>query len=147
MQYTRKVLPRADRKHHIIFYGVSGYTGNLIMEYLKRQVRETDVRIAFAGRTGSKVEALRDKVLGGTRWQDCPIIEASLDNPFDVEKLVHECSVIVNVAGPFMHTGGEALVEACIEYDTDYTDVNGEIPYGARLLEVRLALPCAVALL
>ena len=44
-------------------------------------------------------------------------------------------AVVINVAGPFMLTGGEALVEACIEYDTDYVDVNGEIPYAARLLE------------
>ena len=34
-----------------------------------------------------------------------------------------------------MLTGGEALVEACIQCDTDYVDVNGEIPYTARLLE------------
>ena len=63
------------------------------------------------------------------------VIRASLDNVFDIERMVHECRVVVNVAGPFMLTGGEALVEACIEYDTDYVDVNGEIPYAARLLE------------
>ena len=39
------------------------------------------------------------------------VIQASLDNVFDIERMVHECAVVINVAGPFMLTGGEALVE------------------------------------
>eukprot|EP00958_Prasinococcus_capsulatus_P013749 scaffold1421_cov293-Prasinococcus_capsulatus_cf.AAC.3 len=34
-----------------------------------------------------------------------------------------------------MKTGGEMLVEACLAYDTDYVDVNGEIPFTHKLLE------------
>ena len=37
--YVRPKLPRADRKYHVIIYGVSGYTGRLILEYIKRHVR------------------------------------------------------------------------------------------------------------
>ena len=44
---------RADRKYKIVFYGVSGYTGSLIMEYLKRESLD-NVEIAFSGRTLSK---------------------------------------------------------------------------------------------
>lgn len=65
--------------------------------------------------------------------RDC--IAADLANPFDVETIVTSCRCIVNVAGPFMLTGGENVVEACIHYDTDYCDVSGEIPWSARLLE------------
>ena len=52
-----------------------------------------------------------------------------------MEALVSSCRVVCNIAGPFMLTGGERLVEACIHYDTDYCDVSGEIPWSAKLLE------------
>ena len=134
--YVRAKVPRADRKYHVIIYGVSGYTGRLILEYIKRHVKDEGFTFACAGRTPAKVEAVLAEVFAGhPLLGKIDVIRASLDNVFDIERMVHECRVVVNVAGPFMLTGGEALVEACIEYDTDYVDVNGEIPYAARLLE------------
>mmetsp|Transcript_291 Transcript_291/g.400 ORF Transcript_291/g.400 Transcript_291/m.400 type:complete len:559 (+) Transcript_291:81-1757(+) len=128
--------PRADRKYTIIFYGVSGYTGSMIMEYLNRECKDNiETSIAFAGRTLNKVVAMRDKVLAGTKWANIDCLTADLSNPFDVERIVSQCRVIVNIAGPFMKTGGERLVEACIHYDTDYCDVSGETPWTAMLLE------------
>ena len=134
--YLVEPKPRADRKYKIIFYGMSGYTGSLVMEYLKRECMDDVVdSIAFSGRTLRKVEAMREKVLGDTKWANVDCIKANLDNPFEVEALVANCSVICNIAGPFMLTGGERLVEACIHYDTDYCDVSGEIPWSAKLLQ------------
>ena len=78
---------------------------------------------------------MRDKVLGDTRWANADCFAADLSNPFDVEKLVSQTCVVANIAGPFMLTGGERIVEACIHYDTDYCDVSGEIPWSAKLLE------------
>jgi len=128
--------PRADRPFKVIFYGMSGYTGSLIMEFLKRECKDAVVgEVAFAGRTVSKVEAVRDRILAGTKWADTPCLKCNLDNPFDIERLVSSTRVVANIAGPFMLTGGERLVEACIHYDTDYTDVSGEVPYSAKLLE------------
>ena len=118
----------------MVFYGVSGYTGSLVMEYLKRECLD-DVSVCFAGRTLHKVIAMRDKVLAGTRWANCDCVSCDLKEPFEVEALVSSCRVVCNIAGPFMLTGGERLVEACIHYDTDYCDVSGEIPWSAKLLE------------
>ena len=119
----------------MVFYGVSGYTGSLVMEYLKRECLD-DVSVCFAGRTLHKVVAMRDKVLAGTRWASCDCVSCDLKEPFQVEALVSSCRVVCNIAGPFMLTGGERLVEACIHYDTDYCDVSGEIPWSAKLLEL-----------
>lgn len=134
-EYQAEPRPRADRQYHVVFYGVSGYTGSMIMEYLKRDCQDEDVKIAFAGRTLHKVVATRDKVLGGTKWANVDCFAADLSNAFDVERLVTSCRCVVNVAGPFMLTGGERVVEACIHYDTDYCDVSGEVPWTAKLLE------------
>lgn len=133
-EYLVEPGPRADRKYKVIFYGMSGYTGSLVMEYLKRECQD-DFDVAFSGRTLSKVEAMRDKILGGTKWANVDCIKCNLDNPFEVEAIVSQCSVIANIAGPFMLTGGERLVEACIHYDTDYCDVSGEIPWSAKIMQ------------
>ena len=60
-EYLKEAGPRADRKYKIIFYGMSGYTGSLVMEYLKRECLD-DFEVAFSGRTLKKVEAMRDKL-------------------------------------------------------------------------------------
>ena len=132
--YLVEPLPRKERKYAVVFYGVSGYTGSLVMEYLKRECLD-DVSVCFAGRTLHKVIKMRDKVLSGTRWANCDCVSCDLKEPFEVEALVSSCRVVCNIAGPFMLTGGERLVEACIHYDTDYCDVSGEIPWSAKLLE------------
>jgi len=133
-EYLVEAPPRADRKYKIIFYGVSGYTGSLVMEYIKRECLD-DFEVAFAGRTLRKVVAMRDKILGGTKWANADCLKCNMDNPFEVENLVANCCVVGNIAGPFMLTGGERLVEACIHYDTDYCDVSGEIPWSAKILQ------------
>ena len=52
--YLVEPLPRKERKYAVVFYGVSGYTGSLVMEYLKRECLD-DVNVCFAGRTLHKV--------------------------------------------------------------------------------------------
>ena len=71
----------------------------------------------------------------GTKWANADCLKCNMDNPFEVENLVANCCVVGNIAGPFMLTGGERLVEACIHYDTDYCDVSGEIPWSAKILQ------------
>merc|ERR1719203_859826 len=65
------------KKYDIVFYGVSGYTGYLMMEYLKRSSLKRNpekFNFAFAGRTVSKVAEMRDKEFQGTQYEDTPII-------------------------------------------------------------------------
>ena len=133
--YEVEIKPRADRKYAVIFYGMSGYTGGMVMEYLKRECRDEDIQVAFAGRTLKKVEAMKEKILGGTRWAQMDCLACDLRNARQVEDLVTSTRVVANLAGPFMKTGGETLVEACIHYDADYCDVSGEIPWSCTLLE------------
>ena len=99
--YLVEPLPRAERKYAVVFYGVSGYTGSLVMEYLKRECLD-EVNVCFAGRTLHKVIAMRDKVLQGTRWASCDCVSCDLKEPFEVEALVASCRVVCNIAGPFM---------------------------------------------
>jgi short subunit dehydrogenase-like uncharacterized protein len=127
------------KKYDVIFYGVSGYTGYLMMEYLKREplrTGKTKFTFAFGGRTKSKVEAMRDKEFAGTPWADTPCISAQYDDLVSVIDMVKACHVIVNVAGPYMLTEGELLVDACIYLKTDYIDISGEVPHSLKVYKL-----------
>jgi len=126
-------------RYDIVFYGVSGYTGYLMMEYLKRTSLKKNPEkysIAFAGRTVSKVIDLRDREFMGTEWEDIPVIQASYDDPVSMLDLAKSSWVIINVAGPYMLAQGEVMIDACCITGTDYCDVAGEIPWTLRTLEL-----------
>ncbi|CAJ1424531.1 unnamed protein product [Effrenium voratum] len=124
-------------RYDIVFYGVSGYTGYLMMQYLKKTalVRNKEpFTFAFAGRTANKVREMRDREFGGTDYEDTPILQASYDDVFSLMDLCRSAYVIVNVAGPYMLTQGELLLDCCCRCGTDYCDVSGEIPWSNRTL-------------
>jgi len=126
-------------RYDIVFYGVSGYTGYLMMEYLKRTSLKKNPEkysFAFAGRTVSKVVELRDREFLGTEWEDIPVIQASYDDPVSMLDLAKSSYVIINVAGPYMLAQGEVMIDACCMCGTDYCDVAGEIPWTMRTLEL-----------
>ncbi|CAE8699415.1 unnamed protein product, partial [Polarella glacialis] len=124
-------------KYDIVFYGVSGYTGYLMMEYLKRVALKRNPEpftFAFAGRTPERVRELRDREFAGTMWEDTPILQMSYDDPFSVIDLVKSARVIINVAGPYMLTQGELMIDACVSMGVHYCDISGEVPWTRRLV-------------
>jgi len=127
------------KKYDIVFYGVSGYTGYLMMQYLIRvALKRTPEQFtfAFAGRTPSKVQECRDRNFGGTQWADTPVLQMSFDDVFSVIDLAKSARVVINVAGPYMLTQGEILIDACINLGVHYCDISGEIPWTLRLLDL-----------
>jgi len=128
------------KKYDLIFYGVSGYTGYLMMQYLKRTALKKnpeEFTFAFAGRTRSKVQDMRDRNFMGTEWEDTPILEASYDDVVSVMDMCRSASVIINVAGPYMLSQGDILIDACCRLGVHYCDVSGEIPWSLRTLNAQ----------
>lgn len=127
------------KKYDIVFYGMSGYSGYLVMQYLKRNVLRRNSQaftFAFAGRTASKVAEMRDREFSGTEWADTPVIVADFEDALSVIDLVKSTRVMVNLAGPYMLTEGEVLIDACIWCKADYIDVSQEIPWSLRIKEL-----------
>jgi short subunit dehydrogenase-like uncharacterized protein len=127
------------KRYDVVLYGVSGYTGYLMMEYLKRvslKVNPEEFTMAFAGRTASKVAALRDKEFKGTRWADTPVLRATFDDIVSMADLARSARCIINVAGPYMLTEGEIMIDACCHMGTSYCDISGEIPWSLRTIEL-----------
>jgi short subunit dehydrogenase-like uncharacterized protein len=98
-----------------LLYGSYGYTGDLIA----RAAVEAGLSPTLAGRDREQVEAqaaelgLETSVFG-------------LDSSEIVERKLDDASIVLNCAGPFIHTY-EPLVEACLETGTHYLDITGEI--------------------
>jgi len=127
------------KRYDIVLYGVSGYTGYLTIEYLKRvslKRNPESFTFALAGRTVSKVEEMRDREFAGTEWEDTAILQASYDDVVSVIDLAKSAHVIINVAGPYSLAQGEVLIDACAHVGTHYCDVSGELPWSLRTLEL-----------
>jgi uncharacterized protein DUF5938/saccharopine dehydrogenase-like protein len=103
----------------VVVYGVSGYTGRLICEYL----REYHVPFIAAGRDGKKVQAVVDKI-PGIETAQYDVVEVS----HDVESLTNLFSgaqVVCSTVGPFIKYGPET-VEAALAAGCHYLDTTGE---------------------
>merc|ERR1719197_2307473 len=109
------------------------------MEYLKNNVLRRNAEaftFAFAGRTASKVVEMRDRQFKDTQWAETPVLVADFDDVVSVVDVVKIAHVIVNLAGPYMLTEGEVLIDACIWCKADYIDVSLEIPWSLRIKEL-----------
>jgi short subunit dehydrogenase-like uncharacterized protein len=130
----------------VVVYGVSGYTGRLICEYL----REFNVPFIAAGRDKRRIQEALDKI-PGIETVEHDVVEVS----HEVESLTELFSgakVVCNTVGPFSQYGHE-VVEACVRAGTHYLDTTGEQDwlidcdetYGARMAERGLLLSPGVA--
>ena len=105
--------------YDLIVYGATGFAGKLVAEYLAdRDATET---IALAGRSRTKLEAVRDDL--GVVW---PLITADASDPSALKKLAQSTKAVVTTVGPYWKYG-LPLVEACAKAGTHYADLAGEV--------------------
>jgi short subunit dehydrogenase-like uncharacterized protein len=84
------------------------------------------VRVALAGRSAEKLEALKQTL--GEEAQDWPVIVGDLSDATDMAKLAYGTRVVISAIGPYAKQG-LLLVAACAAAGTDYVDVTGEVPF------------------
>ncbi len=106
-------------KKPVVIYGVTGYTGRLVAEYL----RELNVPFIAAGRDAARIESVLSKV-PGIETADYEIAEVAHTTEA-LTALFSGAQVVCNMVGPFMQLGSE-VVEACLAAGVHYTDTNGE---------------------
>jgi short subunit dehydrogenase-like uncharacterized protein len=106
-------------KRPVVVYGVSGYTGRLVCEYL----RELNVPFIAVGRDKARTQAVVDKI-PGMETADYEVVACE----HSVEALT-ECfrgaKVVCNMVGPFIKLGPEA-VQASLAAGCHYMDTTGE---------------------
>ena len=106
-------------KKPVVIYGVTGYTGRLVAEYL----REYRTPFIAAGRDAQRIQEVLDKV-PGIETAEYEVVEVA-HTVEALTALFKGRKVICNMVGPFM-TLGDEVVEASHAAGCHYTDTNGE---------------------
>ena len=115
------ITPKSDRKFDVIVFGATGFTGRLVAEYLQGEYGK-DVKWAMAGRSGTKLEAVRDE-MGIAK--DIPLIIADSADANSLSAMASLTKVVLTTVGPYQLYGTD-LVGACVANGTDYVDLCGE---------------------
>ena len=106
-------------KYPVVVYGASGYTGRLIVEYL----REYQVPFIAAGRNPESIQEAMDKVPGiETATYEVVKVDHNLES---LTELLSGAKVVCNTVGPFARFGTE-VVEAALNAGCHYIDTTGE---------------------
>ncbi|GAA2422896.1 saccharopine dehydrogenase family protein [Streptomyces glaucus] len=114
-------LNRTDRPYDIVLFGATGFVGRLTAEYLAAHAPD-GLRWAIAGRSGPKLERLRERLPGG---EGVGVLRADASEPASLRELAGHARVVATAVGPYV-AHGEGLVAACADAGTDYLDLTGE---------------------
>ena len=111
------------RTHDLVVYGATGFVGRLLAAYLAEHA-PPEARIALAGRSRARVEAVRAGLPPAAR--DWPVLEADSDDPASLAAMAESTRVLLTTVGPYARYG-LPVVEACARAGTDYADLTGEV--------------------
>ncbi len=99
----------------LLIYGANGYTGELVA----RRAIDRGLRPILGGRDSTAIAELAARL--GTEHR-----AFALDRADDVDRALAGVGVVLNCAGPFVHTAAP-LVAACLRSRAHYLDITGEI--------------------
>src|SRR5215475_764733 len=111
------------KKFDIVVYGATGFTGQLVAEYLAAHYRgDKSLKWAMAGRSLGKLKSVRDTIGAPA---DTPLVVADAADPASLKAMVDQTRSIITTVGPYQQYGNE-LLAACVGSGTDYFDLCGE---------------------
>jgi short subunit dehydrogenase-like uncharacterized protein len=126
----------SSSKFDIVVYGATGFTGQLVAEYLAAQYRnDTKLKWAMAGRSLDKLAKVRDAIGAPA---DAPLIVADSSDPVSLKAMIDQTKSVVTTVGPYLLYGNE-LLAACAASGTDYFDLCGEVPWMRRMIDAHQA--------
>ena len=97
-----------------MLYGAAGHTGTLIA----RHARQRGHRPLLAGRNAPATAALAEDL-------DLPCLALALDDPAVLNAALADVDLVLNAAGPFLHTAAP-LAQACLAAGVHYIDIGNE---------------------
>ena len=118
------------RDFDLIIWGATGFTGNLVCDYINKNYNERELRWAIAGRNKKKILKLQQKL----KIDDSRTIIADSSDKDSLVKMVKKSRVVCTTVGPYAKYGTN-LVEACIEGETNYCDITGETQWIRRIID------------
>ena len=123
-------MTESDREFDVIVFGATGFTGQLVVEYIAEQYGPSNgLRWAIAGRSQAKLDAVATGLPG-----EIERLVADSANAEDMQTLAGRTKVICTTVGPYAKYGSE-LVAACVAQGTHYCDLTGEIHWMRRMID------------
>ena len=117
-------------KLDLIIWGATGFTGQLVSEYINKKYSNTALKWGIAGRNKEKASVIakrlniaKDRVF----IADCNNIESLI-------KLTSKTKVICTTVGPYAKLGTN-LIDACIKTNTNYCDITGETQWIRKMID------------
>jgi short subunit dehydrogenase-like uncharacterized protein len=127
---------KPSSKFDIIVYGATGFTGQLVAEYLAANYTgKENPKWAMAGRSLDKLASVRDAIGAPA---DTALIEADAGNPASLKAMVDQTKSVISTVGPYQLYGSD-LVEACAATGTDYLDLCGEPLWMRQMIDAHEA--------
>ena len=118
------------RDFDLIMWGATGFTGNLVCEYINKNYQEKELKWAIAGRNKKKISKLQKRL----KIDESRIIIADSSDKNSLLKMTERANVICTTVGPYAKYGTN-LIEACIETGTNYCDITGETQWIRRIID------------
>jgi short subunit dehydrogenase-like uncharacterized protein len=127
---------KPSSKFDIIVYGATGFTGQLVAEYLAQHYSgKGDPKWAMAGRSLGKLASVRDAIGAPA---DTALIQADAGDPASLQAMVDQTKSVLTTVGPYQLYGTE-LVAACAASGTDYLDLCGEPVWMRQMIDAHQA--------
>jgi short subunit dehydrogenase-like uncharacterized protein len=126
----------SSSKFDIVVYGATGFTGQLVAEYLAAHYKgDANLKWAMAGRSKDRLATVRDAIGAPA---DTPLIVADASDPASLKAMVAQAKSVISTVGPYLLYGSE-LLAACVASGTDYFDLCGEPPWMRRMIDTHEA--------
>jgi short subunit dehydrogenase-like uncharacterized protein len=113
----------AARPLDVVLYGATGFVGALTSVHLAEHAGK-DVRVALAGRSMAKLEALRSEL--GTPARSWELVAVDAADAEGLRALAGRTRVLATTVGPYAAYGKE-VARACAQEGTHYADLTGEV--------------------
>jgi short subunit dehydrogenase-like uncharacterized protein len=127
---------KPSSKFDIVVYGATGFTGQLVAEYLAAHYSGAGApKWAMAGRSLDKLASVRDAIGAPA---DTALIQADAGDPASLQAMIDQTGSVLSTVGPYQLYGSE-LVAACAASGTDYLDLCGEPVWMRQMIDAHQA--------
>jgi len=126
----------SSSKYDIVVYGATGFTGQLVAEYLAAHYRDDkQLKWAMAGRSLDKLKAVREAIGASA---DTRLIAADSGDVASLKAMIAQTRLVISTVGPYQLYGAD-LLAACAASGTDYVDLCGEPVWMRQMIDAQQA--------
>jgi short subunit dehydrogenase-like uncharacterized protein len=123
---------KPSSKFDIVVYGATGFTGQLVAEYLaSHYAGKSEPKWAMAGRSLDKLASVRDAIGAPA---DTALIQADAGDPASLKAMIDQTKLVLSTVGPYQLYGSD-LVATCAATGTDYLDLCGEPVWMRQMID------------